>query len=121
MVGTKDMATLIHHIHKAKDARLILLGDANQLQPIEAGGPLKFLADVLGEVRLTVIRRQSLPWARKAVAALERGDAEEAIGEFVKNKCFHLAEDRPQAMARLLEQWKVDGGIETPEAVFLLA
>ena len=73
-MGTKDMAKLIRHVRDAKDARLILLGDAKQLQPINAGGPFKFLGDILGEKRLTVIRRQSLPWQREAVAALERGD-----------------------------------------------
>ena len=121
MVGTKDMAKLISHVREAKDARLILLGDAKQLQPINAGGPFKFLGDLLGEKRLTVIRRQNLPWQREAVAALERGDAEESLKAFIQNKCFHLAESREQAMAKLIEQWKKDGGIEKPESVFLLA
>lgn len=121
MVGTKDMAKLIRHVKDAKNARLILLGDAKQLQPIEAGGPFKLLGDLLGEKRLTVIRRQELPWARQAVAALEQGNAAEALGYYVANKCFHLAEDRPQAMQKLLEQWRKDGGIERPEAIALLA
>ena len=52
---------------------------------------------------------------------MERGEPEEALKPFIENKCFHLAETREQAMAKLLEQWKKDGGIEKPESVFLLA
>ena len=121
MVGTKDLQKLISHIKESKDARLILLGDPKQLQPINAGGPMKFLMDVLGDKRLTTIRRQSLPWQREAVAAIERGDVEDALRPFIENKCFHLAESREQAIAKLVEQWKKDGGIEKPESVFLLA
>ena len=119
MVGTKDMAKLIQHVEKEKDARLMLLGDAKQLQPIDAGGPFKFLSDILGEKRLTIIRRQSLPWQRDAVAAIERGDAQEALKAFIENKCFHLADNREQAKAQLVEQWKKDGGIQKPESVSL--
>jgi ATP-dependent exoDNAse (exonuclease V) alpha subunit len=121
MVGTKHMARLIRHVKDAGDARLILLGDPVQLQPIAGGGPMKFLSDVLGDKRLTVIRRQAERWQRDAVAAMERGDPEEAMKAFIEKKCFHLAETREQAMAQLLERWKRDGGIKNPETVFLLA
>ena len=40
---------------------------------------------------------------------------------FIENKCFHLADSREQAKAKLIEQWKKDGGIQKPESVFLLA
>ena len=52
---------------------------------------------------------------------MERGDAHEALKAFIENKCFHLADSREQAKAKLIEQWKKDGGIEKPESVFLLA
>jgi conjugative relaxase-like TrwC/TraI family protein len=121
MVGTKHMARLIHHVRNSTDARLILLGDPVQLQPIAGGGPMKFLSDVLGDKRLTVIRRQAERWQRDAVAAMERGDPEEAMKAFIEKKCFHLADTREQATAQLLNQWKKDGGIKNPETVFLLA
>src|SRR4051794_19863525 len=69
MVGTKQLAQLVKHVKNAPGARLILVGDAKQLQPIDAGGPFKFLArpDVLGEIKLVNIRRQEEVWARDAV------------------------------------------------------
>jgi conjugative relaxase-like TrwC/TraI family protein len=121
-LGTKQLASLVEHVQKS-GARLVLVGDAKQLQPIAAGGPFKFLADehILGEVRLTKIRRQEEKWAREAVAAIEKGEAREAIKAYVERGRFHLADDRPAAIGQLIEQWQKDGGVRNPEGVFLLA
>ncbi len=81
----------------------------------------KFLAEVLTDFRLGVIRRQAEPWMREAVSDLERGKAREAITAFIEHKRFHVAESRPEAMARLLDQWRADGGIQDPTRVIMLA
>jgi ATP-dependent exoDNAse (exonuclease V) alpha subunit len=123
MVGTRQLAQLVKHVKDAPGARLILVGDAKQLQPISAGGPFKFLArdDVLGEIKLVNIRRQQELWARDTVHALEQGRARDAIIAYIEHKQFHLADTRSEAMAKLIEQWKKDGGVEDPSKVFLLA
>jgi conjugative relaxase-like TrwC/TraI family protein len=122
MLGTKQLHQLLCHIKKVPGARLILVGDAKQLQAIDAGGAFKYLAqeEILGEVRLQVIRRQEEKWARDAVASFEQGKAGDAIGEYIKHKRFHLTETRPEAIGRLVEQWKADGGVKAPENVLLL-
>jgi len=121
MVGTKDLARLVEHVAKTPGARLVLLGDAEQLQPILAGGPFKYLSGLLGEARLDTIRRQEEKWARDAVRDFKEGRAQEAIDRYEKHGCFHVADSRPQAMAQVIEQWKKDDGIKNPERVFLLA
>ena len=123
MLGTKQLARLIEHVKEAPGARLILVGDAKQLQPISAGGPFKFLAqkEVLGEVRLENIRRQKELWARDAVKDFEKGRVDSAIKAYIEHGRFHLAESRPEAMTKLIEQWQADGGIKDPSRVFLLA
>ena len=122
MLGTNQLAKLIEHVKNAPGARLILVGDAKQLQPISAGGPFKYLASAFGGViRLTNIQRQRDPWAREAVKAMERGDSDVAIEAFIENGRFHLAKTRAQAMDKLVEQWKVDDGIKNPTGVFMLA
>lgn len=57
MAGTYDIARLSRHVHAA-GAKLILEGDAEQLQPVAAGGGFRMLADMLGDAKLTTIRRQ---------------------------------------------------------------
>lgn len=121
MVGTRHMARLVEHIDKVPGARLIETGDAKQLQSVTAGGPFKYLAEVLGEAKLTVIRRQEAEWARDAVRDFESGRSEKALATYIENGHFHLAESRPQAMGQIIDQWKADGGIKNPEGVFLIA
>lgn len=121
MVGTRHLARLVEHLADAPGARLVLIGDAKQLQPVLAGGPFKYLAETLGEARLGTIRRQEAQWARDAVRDFEQGRAREAISAFIDHGHFHLSESRPQAMAQLIDQWKSDGGLLAPDQVVMLA
>jgi conjugative relaxase-like TrwC/TraI family protein len=57
MVGTRQMARLVSQVN-ASGAKLVLVGDARQLQPVDAGGPFKAIAEKVGEARLSTIRRQ---------------------------------------------------------------
>ena len=121
MLPTRELARLVRFVEKEKTSRLILLGDAEQLAPILAGEPFRLLSDVLGNARLSTIRRQEQKWHRDAVAAFERGDVHEALKAFVDNKCFHMPDKHEQARAQIIERWKKDGGVEKPEGVWLLA
>lgn len=120
MVGTKDLAKIIKHVADAR-ARLVAVGDAKQLQPIDAGGPFKFLEDVLGSCVLKTIRRQKEFWAREAVAAMYEGRADDAIYKYIEAGRFSCSKTREEAMGKLLEQWRKDGGVENPRDVFLIA
>lgn len=57
MAGTVDIARLAKHVNTA-GGKLILEGDARQLQAVDAGGAFRLLADRLGDAQLTDIRRQ---------------------------------------------------------------
>lgn len=120
MLGTKLLARLVEHVRRA-GGRLVLVGDAKQLQPISQGGAHKYLASILGEHRLENVRRQDEVWARKAVRDMEAGRVREAVKAYVDRGCFHLAESRPEAIAKLIEQWKRDGGVHSPEKVYAIA
>lgn len=121
MVGTKHMARLLEHVANAPGSRLVLVGDAKQLQPITAGGPFKHLAEVYGETKLENIRRQEAVWAREAVRNFERGFVQLAIESYVEQGHFHLTKNRPEAMAQLVDRWKKDGGVTEPGKVLMLA
>ncbi len=123
MAGTRQLARLLTYVARAQ-ARLVLVGDAKQLQPIEGGGPFKYLADALGHenvAKLTKIYRQKEEWARDAVKAMEAGRADEAVKSYIERGRFHLTEDREEAIKRLVERFKLDGGVTTPEKVVVLA
>lgn len=73
MAGTAQIAALAGYVNRA-GGKLILEGDANQLQAIDAGSGFRLLADRLGKADLTEIRRQRNAEDRKTVELLYRGD-----------------------------------------------
>ncbi|MFH0784463.1 MAG: AAA family ATPase [Pseudomonadota bacterium] len=58
MVGTNQMAQIVKHVNES-GAKLILVGDDQQLQAVGAGGPLKGIKEEVGFVSLTDVRRQT--------------------------------------------------------------
>ena len=69
MLGDRQLAELVS-LSARDDAKLVLVGDPKQLQPIEAGAPLRTLGERIGKVELTENIRQ--------VDAVGTGDARPA-------------------------------------------
>ena len=121
MLGTAPLARLLEYVEKAQ-AHLVLVGDSDQLQPVQAGAPFKYIAKTIGgEAKLVNIRRQEEQWARDAVHDFKAGRSHEALTRFIEHKRFVLADTRQEAMQKLVAQWVVDGGISNPERVLMLA
>jgi conjugative relaxase-like TrwC/TraI family protein len=119
MVGTRQMKTILDAAKKA-GAKVVLVGDAKQLQPIDAGGPFRAIAKKLGEAKLTEIKRQEKEWAREVVTLFSQGKAGEALERCNKEGLVSISRTRAQAMNSLISDWKRDG-IERPAANLILA
>lgn len=79
MVGSRQMSDLKKHVEQA-NAKLVLVGDTRQLQPIDAGGAMRSMRDASGKhVRMDEIRRQHNEKDKEIVAALRDGDAGKAL------------------------------------------
>src|SRR3546814_959295 len=63
-------------------AKVVLVGDVEQLQAIEAGAAFRSLAERHGAVEITEIRRQREDWQRDATRQLATGRAGEAISAY---------------------------------------
>ncbi len=105
MVGTRLLERLISEVERA-GAKLVLVGDERQLQAIEAGTPFAALAERLGCVKLTAIKRQTADWARRAAEAFSAGRIQDALGEYAKRGLVHVANSRSKAIDRLTADWK---------------
>ena len=120
MVQTKLMAKLIDQVEKS-NAKLVLVGDAAQLQAIGAGGPFKSISERVGQCQLTQIRRQKEQWRRDTVEQFSRGEAKEALIAYAAKGQLHVTKTREEALSSLVERWKADNGVENPKDVLLLA
>lgn len=113
MIGTRQMKRLLDEVEKAR-AKLVLVGDAKQLQPIEAGGPFAHFAERYGKAEMKDIIRQRDEWAREAVKDIAEGRASKMLDAYNERGLLTIAPDREKAQQALISEWKKEG-IEKPE------
>ena len=120
IVGTRMMQRLLMHCAEA-GARCVLVGDAKQVQSIEAGGAFRSLSERLGEARLKEIRRQQEVWRRQAVSDLGDGNARKALKAYLERGQLHVARPRAESLDGVVARWVEDRGVCGPERVLMLA
>ena len=119
MVGTRQMRRVVEATERA-GARLVIVGDARQLQPIEAGGPFLEIEKRVGSVELVEIKRQREAWARDAVKNFADGKAGQGLKAYAERGLVSIAEDRRGAMEALVGAWK-ENGVYHPQEQLILA
>ena len=93
MVDSRDMANLVDIAHST-GAKLVLVGDPEQLQPIGLGAPLRALASRVGVVTMEQIRRQEHEGDRQASLALSQGNVNQALDHYVSRDAIAFVQDK---------------------------
>lgn len=104
MVGTRQMERVLSHAAKA-GAKVVLVGDQQQLQAIEAGAAFRAIHERHGGVEISEVRRQLSAWQQDATRHLATGRTGEAIGTYEERGMVHAADTREAARAALIERW----------------
>lgn len=104
LTGTRQMERVLSAAREA-GAKVVLVGDPEQLQAIEAGAAFRLLAEAHGAVEITEVRRQRDDWQRRATRALATGRTGEAINAYGDKGMVHSAETREAARAELVAGW----------------
>ncbi|WP_090598171.1 Ti-type conjugative transfer relaxase TraA [Pelagibacterium luteolum] len=107
MVSSRQMADFVSAVAHA-GAKLVLVGDADQLQPIEAGAAFRSLANRVGYAELGTIYRQREQWMRDASMDLARGKIGEAISAYQGQGRLVGMELKDQAVSALVRDWIAD-------------
>ena len=118
MVGTEQMHKLLTAVAAAK-ARIVLVGDEQQLQSIDTGGMFTALKNTFGSTAIKTVFRQKEDWAREAVKDLHSGEADKALAAFAEHGRLHVSETRDEASAALIAAW-AEKDIGTPEKTLIL-
>jgi conjugative relaxase-like TrwC/TraI family protein len=119
MVGSRQFARLLEATDEAQ-AKIVLVGDANQLQPIEAGQLFERIGQEVGSARLTDIRRQRDAADRAMVLDLASGDTRAALDSLQARGRVHAAPDREQAMRELVRDWDAARDANNPRQDLML-
>ncbi len=107
MIGTRQMERVLAEAEK-RGAKVVLVGDPEQLQAIEAGAAFRSIAERHGAYELTNVRRQREDWQRDATRRLATERSAEAIAAYAERGFVHGAETRAQARAELVDRWDRD-------------
>ncbi|WOS67311.1 MULTISPECIES: Ti-type conjugative transfer relaxase TraA [Sinorhizobium] len=107
MVSSRQMALFVEAVTKA-GAKLVLIGDPEQLQPIEAGAAFRAIADRIGYAELETIYRQRQQWMRDASLDLARGKVGKAVDAYRANGRVIGSDLKADAVDNLIAAWDRD-------------
>ncbi len=104
MVASRQMAHFVEAASKA-GAKLVLVGDPEQLQPIEAGAAFRAIVERTGYAELETIYRQKEAWMRAASLDLARGRIDAAIKTYASKGKVVGESRKAEAVERLIADW----------------
>ncbi|MGD9540060.1 Ti-type conjugative transfer relaxase TraA [Methylocystis sp.] len=107
MVGTRQLERVLSHAAEA-GAKVVLIGDPQQLQSIEAGAAFRSIFKRYGGAEIGEVRRQREGWLRDATRDLATSRTGEAIHAYDTHGMVHAAPTREQARDDLIDRWDRD-------------
>jgi Ti-type conjugative transfer relaxase TraA len=107
MVGTRQLERVLSHAAEA-GAKVVLVGDPQQLQAMEAGAAFRSIHERHGGAELGEVRRQREDWQRDATRDLASGRTGQALEAYRSHGMVHEAQSREQAGGDLIERWDRD-------------
>jgi len=109
MVGSRQMAHVLSAVQDA-GAKLVLVGDPEQLQAIEAGAAFRAVAERVGSVEITSVRRQGAGWQQEATKELATGRTGAALDRYEAAGMVRGHDTLEAARAAVVASWRAGGG-----------
>jgi len=104
MVGSEHLARVIGHVDDA-GAKLVLVGDPEQLGPIEAGGLFSAIAERTEPVHLHEVIRHNHELDRDAAKLIREGEGREALSLYRSAERVTVAGNAEGRRMTMVEDW----------------
>ena len=104
MIGSRQMERVLSQARDA-GAKVVMVGDPEQLQAIEAGAAFRSITERHGAAEISDVRRQHEDWQKDATRALATGRTGEAVHAYATHGMVHAAETREAARGELVDRW----------------
>ncbi|APO77493.1 MULTISPECIES: Ti-type conjugative transfer relaxase TraA [Rhizobium] len=104
MVASQQMARVLKIAEEA-EVKVVLVGDAMQLQPIQAGAAFRAITERIGFAELAGVRRQREAWARNASRLFARGEVEKGLDAYTQQGHLVEAGTREETIDRIVVDW----------------
>jgi len=113
MLGSRQLARIIDEVTKAK-AKVVLVGDPQQLQAIEAGAAFRAISDKIGYIELTEVRRQKEVWQIDATKEFAIGNVASALNRYAHANHIHELSTKELAKNEMINMWN-DVRLQQPD------
>lgn len=120
MVGTRQMARVLSEAMQA-GAKVVLVGDPEQLQAIEAGAPFRQVVERHGAAEITQVLRQRTDWQRQATRELATGRTADALARYETAGAVTGHDTRAEAREALVIEWAQDRRRDLAASLMMLA
>ena len=120
MVGSRQMERVLTHAREA-GAKVVLVGDPEQLQAIEAGAAFRALAERHGAAEIGEVRRQREEWQRDATRELATARTKEALGRYEQAGMVQGHDTAAEAKTALVNEWAAERQQSPSQSQVILA
>lgn len=107
MVASKQLGRIVAAAEKA-GAKVVMIGDPEQLQPINAGAGFRAVAERVGFTELQEVRRQTVDWQRAASVDFARNRTADALTAYARHGGIRFETDAVAARAAVVREAVAD-------------
>ena len=107
MVGSRQLARFVGEA-EARGAKIVLVGDHEQLQAIGAGAPFRAITEEIGHAELSEIRRQRVDWQREASVAFATHRTAEGLAAYQEHGDIRFSESGEAARGEIVRDYLAD-------------
>ncbi|TAU93408.1 Ti-type conjugative transfer relaxase TraA [Rhizobium ruizarguesonis] len=107
MVGSRQLARFVDEVRRA-GAKLVLVGDHEQLQAIGAGAPFRAIAEAVGHAQLSEVRRQKADWQKQASIDFASHRTAAGLAAYAARENLHLKTDRAETLKAIIADYVAD-------------
>ncbi|MBE7248328.1 MAG: Ti-type conjugative transfer relaxase TraA, partial [Actinomycetospora chiangmaiensis] len=107
MVSSRQLAQFVQTVERS-GAKLVLVGDPEQLQPIGPGAGFRALSERTGFLELEAIRRQRTAWQRQASVALGTRETRAGLEAYREHGAIRFTANGASARERLVADYLAD-------------
>ena len=107
MVGSRQLARFVGEA-EARGAKIVLVGDHEQLQAIGAGAPFRAITEEIGHAELSEIRRQRVDWQRDASIDFATHRTAEGLAAYRDHGNISFAETGEDARGQIVRDYLAD-------------
>jgi Ti-type conjugative transfer relaxase TraA len=107
MVGSRQLARFVGEA-EARGAKIVLVGDHEQLQAIGAGAPFRAITEEIGHAELSEIRRQRVDWQREASVDFATHRTAEGLAAYRDRGNISFAETGEDARGEIVRDYLAD-------------